>query len=161
MRPSFTTKILPISVISKDETITSVIAIQANNNNNIGSYIQSSQDNDKHPNDITMITEIISNLDPYSLTFNIKTSFTLSIDDEYCPYYTQGFNLLHESRTSKSYTQCTVLVLERLDSHGGGLSVIHNIHSKGLGVLFVCVLTTDDLAVFSTNILLLYLSINI
>ena len=103
MRPSFTTKILPISVISKDETITSVIAIQANNNNNIGSYIQSLQDQDKHPNDITMITEIRSNLDPYSLTFNIKTSFTLSIDDEYCPYYTKGFNLLHESRTSKLY----------------------------------------------------------
>ena len=115
MLPSFTTKILPTSVISKEETITSIPAIaaiavkQEKNNNNIVISLQSSQDQDKHnPNDITILTEIISNLDPYSLTFNIKTSFTLSIDGEYCPYYTQGFNLLHESRTSKSYTQCTL-----------------------------------------------------
>ena len=59
----------------------------------------------EHPNDVlaSIVPDIISNVDPYSLTFNIITSFKLSIDDKYCPYYTQGFNLLHESRTSKLY----------------------------------------------------------
>jgi len=90
----------------KEETTTSIQLYKQ-----AGSYIQSLQDQDKHkPNDVppSIIPHNISNFDPFSLTFNIKTSFTLSIDDEYCPYYTQGFNLLHESRTSKSYTQCTV-----------------------------------------------------
>ena len=101
MLPSFTSKILPTSLISKKGTTTSVRVKQANKNNN--GVPKSSKDQDKHPNDIPIITDNISNFDPYSLTFSIKTSFTLSIDDEYCPYYTQGFNLLHESRTSKLY----------------------------------------------------------
>ena len=71
------------------------------------SFISSKKDNikeqEKQHNDVPIVTHIMSNLDPYSLTFNIITPFTLSIDDEYCPYYTQGFNLLHESRTSKLY----------------------------------------------------------
>jgi hypothetical protein len=86
-----------------EETTASILAIQANNNNNIGISLQPSRDQDKHPNDMPIVPDIIINVDPYSLTFNIITSFTLSIDDEYCPYYTQGFNLLHESRTSKLY----------------------------------------------------------
>ena len=102
MRPPFTSKILPTSVISKEEITTSILVKQANTNK-IESSIQPSKDQDKHPNDIPIITDNISNVDPYSLTFNIKTSFTLSINDEYCPYYTKGFNLLHESRTSKLY----------------------------------------------------------
>ena len=107
MLPSFTSKILPTSFISKKETTSTMPVLlvkKANNNNNIRSSLKSSQDQDKNHYDAPITTDIISNVDPYSLTFNIKTSFTLSIDDEYCPYYTQGFNLLHESRTSKLYS---------------------------------------------------------
>ena len=65
-------------------------------------HLPSSQHQDHEPNDIQVptITESIS-VDPYSLSFTIKSSFTLLLKDEYCSYYVKGFNLLHDSRTSK------------------------------------------------------------
>ena len=69
---------------------------------NSNSHLPSSQHQDHQPNDIPAptITESIS-VDPYSLSFTIKSSFTLILKDEYCSYYVKGFNLLHDSRTSK------------------------------------------------------------
>ena len=76
-------RVFPTSINNKDDTTTTTIVKQTNNNT------QSSQDNIQLKND------------PYSLLINIKSAFTLSIKDEYCPYYAKGYNLLHDSRTSK------------------------------------------------------------
>ena len=76
-------KVFPTSINNTDDTTTTAIVKQTNNNT------QSSQDNIQLKND------------PYSLPINIKSAFTLSIKDEYCPYYAKGYNLLHDSRTSK------------------------------------------------------------
>ena len=69
---------------------------------NYYSHLPSSQHQDYRPNDIQVptIKESIS-ADPYSLSFTIKSSFSLLLKDEYCAYYVKGFNLLHNSRTSK------------------------------------------------------------
>ena len=65
-------------------------------------HLPSSQHQDYQPNDIQVpsIKESIS-VDPYSLSFTIKSSFTLLLKDEYCAYYVKGYNLSHDSRTSK------------------------------------------------------------
>ena len=64
------------------------------------SHLTLSQHQDHQPNDIQVPT-ITESVDPYSLIFTIKSSFTLIVNDEYCPYYVKGYNLLHDSRTSK------------------------------------------------------------
>ena len=78
-------KVFPTSINNTDDTTTTVKSIVKQTNNNT----QSSQDNIQLTND------------PYSLPINIKSAFTLSIKDVYCPYYAKGYNLLHDSRTSK------------------------------------------------------------
>ena len=93
---------LPSYPLSKIKILPSLVITNDKEDN---TFVGNSKEQDKHPNDIhaSMIPDIIINVDPYSLIFSIKTSFSLSIDDIYCPYYTIGFNLLHESRTSKLY----------------------------------------------------------
>ena len=67
---------------------------------NTNSHLASSQHQDHQPNDIQVPT-ITESIDPYSLTLTIKSSFAHIVNDEYCPYYVKGYNLLNESRTSK------------------------------------------------------------
>ena len=76
----------------------SSLRVDKQTSNNL--HLTLSQHQDQQPNDIQVPT-ITESVDPYSLIFTIKSSFTLIIKDEYCSYYVKGYNLLNESRTSK------------------------------------------------------------
>ena len=93
-------KILPSLKTNKEEDERKsgeVIVEQTNNITNL----QSSQHNqDQQSNDMPAPT-LTESVDPYSLPFTRKSSLTLIIKDELCPCYVEGYNLLHDSRTSK------------------------------------------------------------
>ena len=103
MLPSFSKiKILPSSNRNKDDNLSLVVKKRKKYNPNLQS--SQTQNQDQQPND--MQTPIIKDVirkyaDPYSLTFNIVSSFLLFIADELCNFYINGYNLFHDSRTSK------------------------------------------------------------
>ena len=103
MLPSFgKIKILPSSNRNKDDNLSLVVKKRKKYNPNLQS--SQTQNQDQQPND--MQTPIIKDVirkyaDPYSLTFNIVSSFLLFIADELCNFYINGYNLFHDSRTSK------------------------------------------------------------
>ena len=95
-------KILPSSNRKKEDNLSLVVKKRTKYNTNLQS--SQTQNKDQQPNDTQtpIIKDIIKEyLDPYSLTFNIISSFLLFIADELCNFYINGFNLLHDSRTSE------------------------------------------------------------
>jgi len=79
--------------------------VSSNNSNNRKEaaikQTHTEQNKEEQTNDIQSqsITDII--VDPYLLPFNIQSSFKFNINHEFCPFYIKGYNLLHDSRTSK------------------------------------------------------------